>query len=64
MRLKKEVQICEGKAVDLVSTKGDERIAIEIETGKSDFEANVKKCKKARFDEVVTIHTKTSVHKH
>lgn len=56
--VQKEVPIGEGKAVDLVATKGDERIAIEVETEKSDVEENVRKCRKARFDKVVVIHTK------
>lgn len=62
--VEKEVPIGEGKAVDLVATKGDDRIAIEVETGKSDIKGNVRKCKEVGFDEVVTIHTKTSMHKH
>jgi DNA-binding MarR family transcriptional regulator len=59
--VREEVQIGEGKAVDLVATKGDERIAIEIETGKSDPEANVRKCREAGFEmvDVVETHTKT-----
>jgi len=46
-----------GKAIDLVATKGDERIAIEVETGKSYAEGNVRKCGEAGFARVVTIYT-------
>lgn len=59
--VKKEVQTGQGKAVDLVATKGNRRIAIEIETGKSNVENNVKKCKEAGFDEVMVVHTKKDV---
>lgn len=55
--VQKEVPIGQGRAVDLVATKGNERIAIEIETGKSDIEGNVRKCKEAGFDEVIVIGT-------
>lgn len=39
--------------MDLVATKDGKRIAIEIETGKSDVEANIRKCKEAEFDKLV-----------
>jgi len=35
-----------------------ERIAAEIETGKSDVETNVTKCKEAGFEKVVVVYTK------
>lgn len=56
--LEKEAPIGEGKAIGPVAVKGDRNIAIEIETGKSDVEANVKKCRKAGFGKVVTVYTK------
>ena len=56
--VKKEVPIGQGRAVDLVATKGDERIAIEIKTGKSDIEANVRKCKEAGFSCINVIKTR------
>lgn len=58
--IEKEVPLGGGKAVDLVATKGKRRIAIEIETGKSDAHANVKKCKQAGFEEVVVVNTNSS----
>jgi Helicase HerA, central domain len=56
-QVRKEVPIGEGKAVDLVATKGDEKIAIELETGKSDVQGNIRKCKKAGYDSVLSIST-------
>lgn len=53
-----EVPIGNGKAVDLVATKEGKRIAIEVETGKSDVDGNVKKCEQAGFNKVVSIYTK------
>ena len=44
-----------GKAIDLVAMKGDEKIASEIETGKSDAKENVRKCKKAGFENVKVV---------
>ena len=41
--------------MDLVATKGDERIAIEVETGKSDTKKNIKKCKEAGFGKVFVV---------
>jgi len=55
--VQKEVPIGDGKAVDLVATKDGKRVAIEIETGKSDVQANIKKCQEAGFDEVVVVRT-------
>jgi len=56
--VEEEVPIGDGKAVDLVATKDSKRIAIEIETGRSDVEGNKVKCKKAGFEEIVTVYTK------
>lgn len=49
--------IGKGKAVDLVVTKGNERIAVEVETGRSDVKSNVRKCREAGFKDVVVIRT-------
>jgi len=56
--IEEEVPIGDGKAVDLVATKDGKRIAIEVETGKSDVEANVRKCRQAGFEKVVVVPTK------
>jgi len=61
-KVEKEVPIGEGKAVDLVASKDSKRIAIEIETGKSDVKANVKKCKEVGFEKVAVVHTKGLTH--
>ncbi|MBA7639042.1 hypothetical protein ES703_46698 [subsurface metagenome] len=58
-KVEEEVPIGDGKAIDLVATKGNERIAIEIETGKSDVEGNLKKCKEVAFARVVVVRTKS-----
>jgi hypothetical protein len=42
-----------GKTVDLVAENDKERIAIEIETGKSDALGNIRKCLAAGFDRVL-----------
>lgn len=52
------VPIGDGKAVDIVASKDGKRVAIEVETGKSDVEGNVKKCEEAGFDDTVVIRTK------
>jgi hypothetical protein len=59
-KVEEEVPIGGRKAVDLVAVKDGKRIAIEIETGKSDAEGNVKKCEQSGFNKVVSVHTKKS----
>ena len=43
--------------VDVVARKGDEKIAIEIETGKSDFIRNVRQDLVARYDRIIIVAT-------
>jgi hypothetical protein len=50
--VEEEYAVGKGKAVDLVAQKADERIAIEIETGRSDILANITKCLEAGFEKV------------
>ena len=50
-----------GQAIDLVATKGRQRTAFEVETGKSDAAANVKKCLAAGFERVVAVATSAAV---
>jgi predicted RecB family endonuclease len=52
-----EVPIDGGRAVDLVAAKGDERVAIEIETDKSKPLANAQKALASGADRVVVIST-------
>ena len=47
-------------AVDLLAERPGERIAIEVETGKSDIKANLAKIKKGDFDRVVIVATSPS----
>lgn len=44
-------------AVDLLAQKTNERIAVEIETGKSDIKANITKTQKAGFDRIILVAT-------
>ncbi|MCK4624732.1 MAG: hypothetical protein KAV00_05430 [Phycisphaerae bacterium] len=52
-----EFPIGGGKTIDLVATRDGKRIAFEIETGKSDAAANVRKCLAAGMDKVVVVAT-------
>ncbi|MCZ7608459.1 MAG: hypothetical protein M5U25_20935 [Planctomycetota bacterium] len=49
-----------GGAVDVAATKPDERVAIEVETGKSDPLGNIEKALNAGFDKVVSLATNSS----
>ncbi|MFC1551922.1 hypothetical protein ACFL6P_05080 [Candidatus Latescibacterota bacterium] len=46
-----------GKTVDLTAKKDNKKIALEIETGRSDILANVKKCLENDFDKIVIVAT-------
>jgi DNA-binding MarR family transcriptional regulator len=50
-----EYRLPGGRAVDIVAEKDGKRIAIEIETGKSDSLYNIRKDLEAGFDEVVVV---------
>jgi predicted RecB family endonuclease len=50
-----EYKIGDGKSVDLVAEKDGKRIAVEIETGKSDALYNVRKNLHAGFDEIIVV---------
>lgn len=56
-----EYKIDEGKSVDVVAEKDGKKIAIEIETGKSDSIYNIRKDLEAGFDRTicVTLNNKT-----
>jgi len=43
--------------VDLMAERPGERIAVEVETGKSDIKANLEKIGKGRFDRVILVAT-------
>jgi DNA-binding MarR family transcriptional regulator len=48
-----EYRIGEGKSVDVVAEKNGKKIAIEIETGKSDYIYNIKKNLEYGFDDII-----------
>ena len=56
-QVEKEHPIGGGKAIDLVATKGERRIAFEVETGNSDIAANVRKVPPGKFDKLVVVLT-------
>jgi hypothetical protein len=56
-----EVPVSQGKTVDLVAEKVDQKIAVEIETGKSDAIENIKKC--FDFNNIVCIATNPQAEK-
>ena len=60
-KVAEEVPVGGGKTIDLVATRNGERIAFEIETGKSDAAANVRKCLGAGVDKVVVVATSADV---
>ena len=54
-----ELPLGNGKTVDLVAIKGKEKIAIEVETGKSDVVGNIRKCLAGSFTKIVVLATST-----
>lgn len=61
--VKEEYPIGQGKTIDLVARKDGKSIAIEIETGKSDAVANIRKCLDAGFQTVLSVATTAGVKK-
>ncbi len=53
--VREEVAIGQGKTVDLVGEKNGERLALEIETGKSEAVYNIRKDIEAGFDGVISV---------
>jgi len=56
-KVAKEVPTGGGKTIDIVATRAGKQIAFEIETGKSDAAANIRKCREAGFEEIVVAAT-------
>ncbi len=56
-----EVPVGGGKTIDIVATRNSKRIAFEIETGKSDVAANVRKCLDAGLNKVIVVATSALV---
>lgn len=50
-----------GKAVDILAAVNGKRIAIEVETGKSDWKGNVRKCLDAGMADVIVAVTRPAV---
>ncbi|MBC8470354.1 MAG: ATP-binding protein [Planctomycetes bacterium] len=44
-------------AIDILAERHDERIAVEVETGKSNIKENLRKIRKAKFDRIIIIAT-------
>ena len=57
LEVTKEYPIKGNGAIDLLAERPGERIAIEVETGKSDIKTNLNKIRDAAFDRVVLIAT-------
>ena len=55
-----EYPLGKGKAVDLACFRDGRKVAVEIETGKSDAAYNLKKCIAAGFDEVRSVNIKNA----
>jgi len=56
-QVEKEYPIGGGKTLDLLAKRDGKRIAIEVETGKSDALANIDKDVKEKFDKVIVLTT-------
>jgi hypothetical protein len=52
-----EHPIRENGAIDVLAQRGGERVAIEVETGKSDIAANLSKLNKETFDKAIIVAT-------
>ena len=57
-----EYRIAGNGAVDILATRDNERVVVEIETGQSDVPANVRKCLAAGFDRVLIAATNPAAH--
>ncbi len=57
----KEVPVGGGRTIDIVAAYNDKRIAFEIETGKSNAEANIQKCLAAGMDVIIVLATSAQV---
>ena len=55
--VKREHPVKGNGAVDILAQRGGERVAVEVETGKSNIKANLAKIKGAGFDRIVFVAT-------
>lgn len=51
----REFALADGKAFDLLAERPGEKIAVEVETGKSDIAANIKKAHNAEIDKLILL---------
>jgi hypothetical protein len=58
-----EAPIGGGRTIDVLADKDGRKIAFEIETGKSDIKANVKKCLDAGIDKVIIVATSADAYR-
>ncbi len=58
-----EYPIGKGKTIDIFAERAGKRLAFEIETGKSNAEANVQKCLTAGIDKIIVIATSAEARK-
>ncbi len=56
----RELAVAGNGIVDVVAERANERLAIEIETGKSDIRINIEKSQQKGFDRVILIATAPS----
>ena len=56
-----EAPIGGGRTIDLLSERDGKRIALEVETGKSDVRSNVRKCLAADVDKIIVVAVRRSV---
>jgi len=57
-----EKQTGDGHYVDVIAERDGERLAIEVETGKSDVVGNVRHCLETGFDRIVVVATSREAH--
>ena len=58
-----EYPVGAGKTIDIYAAKSEHTIAVEIETGRSDIEANLRKCLEADVQEIIFIATNRNTQK-
>jgi len=61
-RLSFAAPLGDGKTVDILVNLNEKRIGIEVETGKSDWKGNVRKCFESGLDKVFVVATRSSVY--
>ncbi|HUU16303.1 MAG TPA: DUF87 domain-containing protein [Sedimentisphaerales bacterium] len=63
LKVTEEAAVGEGKTIDILAVKDGQKIAFEIETGKSDVAANVKKCLNMGIDRIIVVTTSSAAYK-